>query len=156
MENCTPYETARRQCRLCRFDWESCPGPALDAEGCRYYYPKAYPSGKVIYNEKAYTSKEKGLRTMSDRLTSDLSMFNQQRELSRFSQQLLEEKNDELERLRTVLMLAHLALTEGMADVPSGERYRKCAVLRAEAKRAIRQVLPGMAAPGMEAAEDDG
>ena len=93
---------------------------------------------------------------MSDRLTSDLSMFNQQRELSRFSQQLLEEKNDELERLRTVLMLAHLALTEGMADVPSGERYRKCAVLRAEAKRAIRQVLPGMAAPGMEAAEDDG
>ena len=46
---------------MCRFDWESCPGPALDAEGCRYYYPKAYPSGKVIYNEKAYTSKEKGL-----------------------------------------------------------------------------------------------
>ena len=114
---------------MCEFDWEPCPGPALDAEGCRYYYPKAYPSGKVIYNEKAYTNKEKGLGTE------------------------LEEKNDELERLRTVLMLAHLALTEGMADVPSGERYRKCAAMRLEAKRAIRQVLPGMAAPGMEAEE---
>ena len=49
---------------MCEFDWEPCPGPALDAEGCRYYYPKAYPSGKVIYNEKAYTNREKGLRTM--------------------------------------------------------------------------------------------
>ena len=97
---------------------------------------------------------------MSDRLTSDLSMFNQQRELSRFGQQLLEErgerigellveleeKNAELERLKTALMLAYLALTEGMADVPSGERYRKCASMRFEAKRAIRQVLPGMEA----------
>ena len=97
---------------------------------------------------------------MSDRLTSDLSMFNQQRELSRFGQQLLEErgerigellveleeKNAELERLKTALMLAYLALTEGMADVPSGERYWKCAAMRLEAKRAIRQVLPGMAA----------
>ena len=47
---------------MCRFDWESCPGPALDAEGCRYYYPRLYPSGSVIYNEKAYTKGEKGLR----------------------------------------------------------------------------------------------
>ena len=84
-------------------------------------------------------------------------MFNQQRELSRFSQELLEErgerigelladleeKNAELERVRTVLMLAHLALTEGMADVPTGERWRKCAKMRTEAKRAIRQVLGG-------------
>ena len=104
---------------------------------------KLYPSGKVIYNEKAYTNEEKGLRTMSDRLTSDLSMF------SKPHWQILaelEEQNAELERLRTVLMLAYLALTEGMADVPSGERYRKCASMRFEAKRAIRQVLPGMEA----------
>ena len=56
MENCTSYEAARRQCRFCWFDRKSCPGPALDAEECRYYYPKAYPSGKVIYNEKEYTN----------------------------------------------------------------------------------------------------
>ena len=67
MENCTPYEATRDQCKSCRFDtlgginWESCPGPGLGLEGCRYYYPKAYPSVKVIYNEKAYTNKEKGL-----------------------------------------------------------------------------------------------
>ena len=62
MENCTPYETARRQCKSCGFDWKDCPGPGLDAEGCRYYSPRSYPSGKVIYNEKAYTNQEKGLR----------------------------------------------------------------------------------------------
>ena len=80
---------------------------------------------------------------MSDRLTSDLSMFNKPHWQILAD---LEEKNAEIERLRTVLMLAHLALTEGMVDVPAGERYRKCAVLRAEAKRAIRQVLPGIEA----------
>ena len=147
MENCTPYEATRDQCKSCRFDtlgginWESCPGPGLGLEGCRYYYPKAYPSVKVIYNEKAYTNEEKGLGTMSDRLTSDLSMFNKPHWQILAE---LEEKNAELERLRTALMLAYLALTEGMADVPSGERYRKCASMRFEAKRAIRQVLPGM------------
>ena len=80
---------------------------------------------------------------MSDRLTSDLSMFNKPHWQILAD---LEEKNAEIERLRTVLMLAYLALTEGMADVPSGERYRKCASMRFEAKRAIRQVLPGMGA----------
>ena len=84
---------------------------------------------------------------MSDRLTSDLSMFNKPHWQILAE---LEEKNDELERLRVALLLAHRALTEGMADVPAGERWRKCAVLRAEAKRAIRQVL-GVAAPEMEA-----
>ena len=62
------------------------------------------------------------------------------------NRKLLEERGAELERLKTALELAYRALTEGMADVPTGERYRKCAILRAEAKRAIRQVLPGMAA----------
>ena len=150
-ESCTPYETARRQCRLCRFDtlgginWESCPGPGLDAEGCRYYSPRPYPSDTVIYNEKAYTKGEKGLGTMSDRLTSDLSMFNKPHWQILAD---LEAQNAEIERLRTVLMLAHLALTDGMADVPTGERYRKCASMRFEAKRAIRQVL------GMEAMQN--
>ena len=83
------------------------------------------------------------MRTLSDRLTSDLSMFNKPHWQILAD---LEEKNAELERVRTVLMLAHLALTEGMADVPSGERYWKCAAMRFEAKRAIRQVLPGMEA----------
>ena len=43
--------------------------------------------------------------------------------------------------LEEALQLALCVLTEGMADVPPGERYRKCAKLRAEAKRVIRQVL---------------
>ena len=150
MENCTPYEATRDQCKSCRFDWESCPGPGLGLEECRYCYLKAYPSGKVIYNEKAYTNEEKGLGTMSDRLTSDLSMFNKPHWQILAE---LEAQNAEVERLRTVLMLAYLALTDGMADVPTGERHRKCASMRFEAKRAIRQVLPGMAAPGMEAEE---
>ena len=47
---------------MCEFDWEPCPGPALDAEGCRYYSPRSYPSGKMIYNKKAYINEEKGLR----------------------------------------------------------------------------------------------
>ena len=62
------------------------------------------------------------------------------------NRKLLEERGAELERLKTALELAYRALTEGMADVPTGERYRKCASMRFEAKRAIRQVLPGMEA----------
>lgn len=143
MENYTSYKVERKQCKSCGFDWKDCPGPGLGPEGCRYYSPRPYPTDTVIYNEKAYTSKEKGLRTLSDRLTSDLSMFNKPHWQILAD---LEEKNAELERVRTVLMLAHLALTEGMADVPSGERYWKCAAMRLEAKRAIRQVLPGMEA----------
>ena len=87
MENCTPYEVGRK------------------------------PSDTVIYNEKAYTNEEKGLRAY---LPAEA---------------------------RAALELAYQALTEGMADVPTGERWRKCAKMRTEAKRAIRQVL------GMEAME---
>ena len=43
--------------------------------------------------------------------------------------------------LRDALQLAYRVLTDGMADVPSGARYRKCAKLRAEAKRAMWMVL---------------
>ena len=43
--------------------------------------------------------------------------------------------------LEDALQLALCVLTEGMADVLVSERYRKCAEMRAEAKRAIRQVL---------------
>ena len=149
MENCTPYVAARGQCQSCKFDTpgginrRSCPGPELDAEGCRYYYPRSYPSDTAIYNDLEYINKEKGLGTMSDRLTSDLSMFNKPHWQILAD---LEAQNAEVERLRTALLLAYLALTDGMADVPSGERYWKCAAMRLEAKRAIRQVLPGMAA----------
>ena len=145
MENCTPYVAEREQCKSCRFDtlgginWESCPGPGLDAEGCRYYSPRPYPSDTVIYNEKAYTKGEKGCRTMSD-----LSMFNQQRELSKFSQQLLEERGERIGEL-----LADLEAQNAEIERLRSERYRKCASMRLEAKRAIRQVLPGMGAPGM-------
>lgn len=118
VENCTPYVVEREQCKSCHFNRMSCPGPALDAEGCRYYYPMSYPSDTVIYNEKAYTNEEKGLETY---LTAEA---------------------------RAALELAHRALTDGMADVPAGERWRKCADMRTEAKRAIRQVL------GMEAIKE--
>ena len=43
--------------------------------------------------------------------------------------------------LEDALQLAYRVLTDGMADVPPGERYRKCAEMRVEAKRVIRQVL---------------
>ena len=114
-ENCTSYVVEREQCKSCEFNRKNCPGPGLGIEGCRYYSPKSYPSDTVIYNDLEYTSKEKGLKTC---LTAEA---------------------------RTALELAYLALTDGMADVPPGERFRKCAEMRTEAKRAIRQVL------GMEA-----
>ena len=41
MENCTSYEVERKQCKSCD--------------------PKPYLSDTVIYNKKAYISKEKGL-----------------------------------------------------------------------------------------------
>ena len=62
MENYTSYKVERKQCKSCGFDWKDCPGPGLGPEGCRYYSPRPYPTDTVIYNEKAYTSKEKGLR----------------------------------------------------------------------------------------------
>lgn len=43
--------------------------------------------------------------------------------------------------LEEALKLAYTALTEGVADVPAEERSSKCAKLRAEAKRVIREVL---------------
>ena len=43
--------------------------------------------------------------------------------------------------LEDALQLALCVLTEGMADVLAGERCRKCAEMRVEAKRVIRQVL---------------
>ena len=46
-----------------------------------------------------------------------------------------------VQELENALQLAYRALTDGMADVPPGERYRKCAEMRAEAKRVIRQAL---------------
>ena len=52
--------------------------------------------------------------------------------------------HDWLLRVREIeeaLQLAYRVLTDGMADVPPGERYRKCAEMRAEANRAIRQAL---------------
>ena len=48
---------------------------------------------------------------------------------------------EEVEQLRAALQLAYRVLTDGMADVLAGERYRKCAEMRVEAKRVIRQVL---------------
>ena len=72
---------------------------------------------------------------------SDLSMFNQQRELSKFSQQLLEERGERIGEL-----LADLEAQNAEIERLRSERYRKCASMRLEAKRAIRQVLPGMEA----------
>ena len=48
---------------------------------------------------------------------------------------------EEVLELRAALELAHRALTEGLADVPPSVRDRRCAALRAEAKRVIRRVL---------------
>ena len=62
MENYTSYKVERKQCKSCGFDWKDCPGPGLGPEGCRYYSPRPYPTDTVIYNEKAYTNQEKGLR----------------------------------------------------------------------------------------------
>ncbi len=44
-------------------------------------------------------------------------------------------------KLEAALRLALQALTDGMEDVPPGHRSPRCAKLRAEAKRAIRQLL---------------
>ena len=133
MENYTSYKVERKQCKSCGFDWKDCPGPGLGSEGCRYYSPRSYPTEKVIYNDLEYISKERALRGLcacNKKLVAEL-----------------EEQNARVEELTTALLLAHLTLTEGMADVPTGERYRKCASMRTEAKRAIRHVL------GMEAME---
>jgi hypothetical protein len=46
-----------------------------------------------------------------------------------------------IRELRKTLEIAYRALTDGMADVPPGERDPRCAALRAEAKRAVRKVL---------------
>lgn len=48
---------------------------------------------------------------------------------------------NQVRKLEQALHLAYRALTEGMDDVPAGERNPACAELRRQAKRAIREVM---------------
>ena len=72
-----------------------------------------------------------------DKLLNDMFAFN------KYLIEDIKEKNARVEELKAALQLAYRALTEGKADVPPGEHWRKCAELRVRvaAKRAILAVL---------------
>ena len=73
----------RKQCKSCLFKPDSCPGPVyapqgmLGPEGCEYYRYRSLPTKHIIYNEKAYTNGEKGLRGQA--MSKFCELINQER-----------------------------------------------------------------------------
>lgn len=92
-------------------------------------------------NFKLVTEKDVTTITIGE-LIKKLLTFDQNQPIH-YLNKSMEDKIEEHTKKEYVeaINLAYKALTIGMEDVPAGDRYKKCAEMRIEAKRALRKLL---------------